>query len=71
MEISKESPETITKSILNLNEEKLLSQSPIRYTKNVKTPTPLIISENDLRCTIQQAEEFFVALKELGVDRAG
>ena len=50
------------------DEEKLLSQSPIRFAKNVKTPTLLIHSENDLRCTIQQAEEFFVALKELGVD---
>jgi len=50
------------------DEDKLLGQSPIRYAKNVKTPTLLIHSENDLRCTIQQAEEFFVALKELGVD---
>ena len=50
------------------DEEKLLGQSPIRYAENVKTPTLFIHSENDLRCTIQQAEEFFVALKELGVD---
>jgi len=50
------------------DEEKLLKQSPIRYAKNVKTPLLLIHSENDLRCTIQQAEEFFVALRELGVD---
>jgi len=50
------------------DEEKLLSQSPIRYAESVKTPTLFIHSENDLRCTIQQAEEFFVALKELGVD---
>jgi dipeptidyl aminopeptidase/acylaminoacyl peptidase len=50
------------------DEEKLLRQSPIRYASNVKTPTLLIHSENDLRCPIGQAEEFFVALKELGVD---
>jgi dipeptidyl aminopeptidase/acylaminoacyl peptidase len=50
------------------DEEKLLSQSPLRYAENVKTPTLFIHSENDLRCTIQQAEEFFVALMELGVD---
>lgn len=50
------------------DEEKLLAQSPIRYAKNVKTPLLFIHSENDLRCTIQQAEEFFVALMELGVD---
>ena len=50
------------------DEDKLLAQSPIRYAENVETPTLLIHSENDQRCTIQQAEEFFVALKELGVD---
>ena len=50
------------------DEEKLLSQSPLRYAANVKTPTLFIHSENDLRCTIQQGEEFFVALMELGVD---
>ncbi|HUS77459.1 MAG TPA: S9 family peptidase [Patescibacteria group bacterium] len=50
------------------DEDKLLTQSPIRFATNVKTPTLLIHSENDLRCPIGQAEEFFVALKELGVD---
>ncbi len=50
------------------DEEKLMRQSPIRYVFNVKTPTLLIHSENDLRCPMGQAEEFFVALKELGVD---
>jgi dipeptidyl aminopeptidase/acylaminoacyl peptidase len=50
------------------DEEKLLSQSPIRFASNVKAPLLFIHSENDLRCTIQQAEEFFVALMELGVD---
>ncbi len=49
------------------DEEKLLAQSPIRFAENVKTPLLFIHSENDLRCTIQQAEEFFVALMELGV----
>jgi len=50
------------------DEDKLLSQSPLRFAKNVKTPLLLIHSENDLRCPVQQAEEFFVALMELGVD---
>jgi len=49
------------------DEQKLLAQSPIIYASNVKTPTLLIHSENDLRCTIEQAEEFFTALMELGV----
>ena len=50
------------------DEEELMAQSPIRYAANIKTPTLLIHSENDLRCPMQQAEEFFVAMKELGVD---
>ena len=50
------------------DEDKLLAQSPLRFAKNVKTPVLFIHSENDLRCTIQQGEEFFVALMELGVD---
>jgi len=50
------------------DENKLLAQSPIRFAKNVKTPVLFIHSENDLRCTIQQGEEFFVALMERGVD---
>ena len=50
------------------DEDKLLSQSPIRYAKDVKTPMLFIHSENDLRCPVQQAEEFFVALMELDVD---
>jgi dipeptidyl aminopeptidase/acylaminoacyl peptidase len=50
------------------DEDKLLGQSPIRYAANAKTPILLIHSENDLRCPMGQAEEFFVALKELGVD---
>jgi dipeptidyl aminopeptidase/acylaminoacyl peptidase len=50
------------------DEDKLLTQSPLRYAENVVTPTLFIHSENDLRCPIQQAEEFFVALMEQGVD---
>jgi dipeptidyl aminopeptidase/acylaminoacyl peptidase len=30
--------------------------------------TRALHSENDLRCPVQQAEEFFVALMEIGVD---
>jgi dipeptidyl aminopeptidase/acylaminoacyl peptidase len=50
------------------DEEKLMRQSPIRYAANVRTPTLLIHSENDLRCPMPGAEEFFVALKEVGVE---
>jgi len=43
-------------------------QSPIRYFGNVKTPTLVIHSEQDLRCSITQSEQVFVALKRQGVD---
>ena len=43
-------------------------QSPIKYIGNVKTPTLVIHSEQDLRCAIEQGEQVFVALKKLGVD---
>jgi dipeptidyl aminopeptidase/acylaminoacyl peptidase len=42
--------------------------SPIKHFANVKTPTLVIHSENDMRCSIEQGEQVFVALKLLGVD---
>ncbi len=42
-----------------------LDRSPIMYVSNVETPLLLIHSEEDLRCPISQADEFFVALKKL------
>jgi dipeptidyl aminopeptidase/acylaminoacyl peptidase len=35
--------------------------------KNVKTPIPIIHSEDDLRCPMEQAEQRLVALKLQGV----
>jgi dipeptidyl aminopeptidase/acylaminoacyl peptidase len=49
------------------DEEKYMAKSPIRYVENVKTPTLIIHSEEDYRCPIEQAEQFFTALKFLGV----
>ncbi len=40
-------------------------KSPIRYVKNVVTPLQIIHGENDLRCPMEQAEQFFIALKKL------
>lgn len=37
--------------------------SPLTYAGNVKTPLLIIHSEQDLRCSIEQAEQFFVTLK--------
>lgn len=40
-----------------------LAQSPITYVQNVKTPLLILHAENDLRCPIDQAEQFYTALK--------
>lgn len=48
------------------DKEKLWEQSPLKYAKNVKTPILLIHAEEDHRCPIEQAEQFFVALKRIG-----
>ncbi|MEW9492023.1 MAG: S9 family peptidase [Candidatus Aramenus sulfurataquae] len=50
--------------------EKLMRMSPIYYVKQVKTPVMLIHGEQDYRCPIEQAEQFFTALKLNGVATA-
>lgn len=42
-----------------------LERSPITYAANVTTPLLLESQEEDLRCPIPQAEEFYTALKKL------
>ncbi|KMK95666.1 alpha/beta hydrolase family protein [Rossellomorea marisflavi] len=39
--------------------------SPLRYVKNVDTPLLILHSENDLRCPVEQAEQLYIALKQL------
>ena len=41
--------------------------SPIRFIKNVKTPTLVIVGERDAECPAAQSYEFWHALKALGV----
>jgi dipeptidyl aminopeptidase/acylaminoacyl peptidase len=41
--------------------------SPITYIKRVKTPTLVLVGENDLECPLPQSQEFFRALKTLKV----
>jgi len=41
--------------------------SPIRFIKNVKTPTLVIAGERDAECPSSQSYEFWHALKTLGV----
>lgn len=47
------------------NAEHYLERSPITYAPNVVTPLLLESQEQDLRCPIPQAEEFYTALKKL------
>lgn len=48
--------------------EKYWTHSPLKYVKNVKTPTLVIHSKEDYRCPIDQGYQWFTSLKELGVD---
>jgi len=48
------------------NHENLRRQSPLTYVTNIRTPLLILHSEQDLRCSIEQAEQLFVALKYLG-----
>lgn len=44
-----------------------LKRSPIFYVHNVKTPTLVMHAEQDHRCPIDQGEQWYTALKRLGV----
>lgn len=46
--------------------EKYLKQSPISHVTNVRTPLLMIHSERDFRTPIEQAEQFYTALKYQG-----
>ncbi len=45
---------------------KLWGFSPLAYVENVTTPLLMIHSENDDRCPIEQAEQFYTNLRRLG-----
>lgn len=42
-------------------------RSPLKYARNVKTPTLILHSENDFRVPLEQGEQWFRALKHFGV----
>lgn len=44
----------------------LLKISPISYVKNITTPIAFFQSEFDFRCPIEQAEQFYMAIKFYG-----
>src|SRR5262249_41563237 len=47
-----------------------LKRSPISLVGNVTTPTMLLTGEEDYRCPISEAEQFYAALKLRNVDTA-
>lgn len=49
-----------------LDLETLWRQSPLRYVENVTTPILVLHAEEDHRCPIEQAEQWFSAIKRLG-----
>ena len=42
-------------------------RSPLKYARNVKTPTLILHSDNDFRVPIEQGEQWFRALNHFGV----
>jgi dipeptidyl aminopeptidase/acylaminoacyl peptidase len=42
--------------------------SPITYAHRCKTPTLLIQHDNDLRCPVEQSEQFYAVLKDAGCE---
>lgn len=52
------------------NPEAYLKFSPIRYVDKVKTPTLMMVGEEDYRTPTWEAEQFYTALKMLNVDTA-
>ena len=52
---------------LHEKRDRFAELSPLNYVENVKTPTLILHGENDLRCPIGQAEEWFIALRRLRV----
>jgi dipeptidyl aminopeptidase/acylaminoacyl peptidase len=48
--------------------EQYWDASPLKYARNVKTPTLILHSDNDFRVPIEQGEQWFRALKHYGVN---
>lgn len=48
--------------------ERLWNFSPLKYAGAVTTPTQVMAGEDDRRCPIEQAEQYYTALKHFGVE---
>ncbi|MBI5301308.1 MAG: S9 family peptidase [Chloroflexi bacterium] len=49
------------------NPEEYLAHSPIAHVAQCQTPLLILHGEKDMRCPTEQAEQFYIALKKLGV----
>jgi dipeptidyl aminopeptidase/acylaminoacyl peptidase len=56
------------KGFLFDNFDQYWDASPLKYARNVKTPTLVLHSDNDYRVPIEQGEQWFRALKHYGVN---
>lgn len=48
--------------------DELWEMSPLAHAENASTPLLIIHGEEDLRCPLEQAEQFYIAMKKYGVD---
>jgi len=48
------------------NVAKMWDHSPLKYVEKVNTPLLIIHSEEDIRCPMEQADQFYIFLKRLG-----
>src|SRR5699024_2582866 len=48
--------------------DKLWELSPLKYVEDIETPILIMHGEQDLICDIEQAEQFYTALKHLDKD---
>ncbi len=48
--------------------DELWAMSPLAHAENAKTPLLIIHGEEDLRCPLEQAEQFYIAMKKYEVD---
>jgi dipeptidyl aminopeptidase/acylaminoacyl peptidase len=55
---------------MGLLPDQIAAQSPMATISAVRTPTLVIHSEEDLRCPVEQAQRYFTALKQQGIETA-
>lgn len=48
--------------------DELWSMSPLAHAENAETPLLLIHGEEDMRCPLEQAEQFYIAMKKYNVE---